>query len=529
MKEEYLDIVNEKGEPTGETIERNAAHALGIRHRTSHVWLLRKKEGEVQILLQKRSDNKDSHPGCYDISSAGHIPAGIDFLSSAIRELEEELGVKAKEEELHYCGQRTFTSCQEFYGKPFHDNQVSNIYVLWLDKEEGEFKLQREEVSEVIWMNFKTCIKKIKENEIPHCIHMEELKMIQKYIEKATMKVYYIGNSPERGKRRRAGKEISIQKSFIWGNEKWNIPAVYQCPEGLVADFILCVPVEKAKKYFEKWNYVRRISELTNEEFEEMARDNPFLMNFSLDAWINGKEYHAENMYGLGYHPLKNESIEKEQEAFSMEEAYCDEDALRLMEVYQCDKNNAYYFVRAYFPWKKIPEIEHLSFSMEPNCVSYSGEHFHTKLGDEGKEIEISHPVTGKKYVIRILLCKQGILSVNDFGIGEDMEYPENYLSIEYTAEPEISRMEFQIQDCKNGDQPIKKKRPIYDKEDKSSANVSIISSSDGPTSIFLAGKSSNPKTHAALSSLYFHSVDSAEWRTIFHVKERQAKRIDIK
>ena len=93
MKEEYLDIVNEKGEPTGETIERNAAHALGIRHRTSHVWLLRKKEGEVQILLQKRSDNKDSHPGCYDISSAGHIPAGIDFLSSAIRELEEELGV----------------------------------------------------------------------------------------------------------------------------------------------------------------------------------------------------------------------------------------------------------------------------------------------------------------------------------------------------------------------------------------------------------------------------------------------------
>ncbi len=71
MKEEYLDIVNEKGEPTGETIERNTAHTLGIRHRTSHVWLLRKKEGMIQILLQKRSDNKDSHPGCYDISSAG--------------------------------------------------------------------------------------------------------------------------------------------------------------------------------------------------------------------------------------------------------------------------------------------------------------------------------------------------------------------------------------------------------------------------------------------------------------------------
>lgn len=31
---EYLDIVDENGIPTGETVEREMAHAKGFRHRT---------------------------------------------------------------------------------------------------------------------------------------------------------------------------------------------------------------------------------------------------------------------------------------------------------------------------------------------------------------------------------------------------------------------------------------------------------------------------------------------------------------
>ena len=105
---EILDIVDENGFPTGETVERKKAHTLGIRHRTSHVWIARIKDGKLQVLLQKRSDQKDSYPGCYDISSAGHIPAGVDFIPSALRELKEELGVDAAPEQLHLCGQRRF-------------------------------------------------------------------------------------------------------------------------------------------------------------------------------------------------------------------------------------------------------------------------------------------------------------------------------------------------------------------------------------------------------------------------------------
>lgn len=175
--EEWLDIVDENGEPTGERVERETAHREGIRHRTAHVWLARRKEGKVQVLLQKRSRDKDSHPGCYDMSSGGHIPAGVDYLPSALRELKEELGVEAAKEELLYCGTRRFFWRGFFHGKPFLDNQVSRVYLLWRDPE--AFALQETEVEEVLWMDFEECKRAVRQNKLPHCIALEELELLE--------------------------------------------------------------------------------------------------------------------------------------------------------------------------------------------------------------------------------------------------------------------------------------------------------------------------------------------------------------
>ena len=43
---ELLDIVDENGIPTGEVVEREKAHREGVRHRTSHVWIARKRRSE---------------------------------------------------------------------------------------------------------------------------------------------------------------------------------------------------------------------------------------------------------------------------------------------------------------------------------------------------------------------------------------------------------------------------------------------------------------------------------------------------
>ena len=174
---ELLDVVDRNGNPTGETVSRDIAHAEGIRHRTSHVWLVRMKNGRLQILLQKRSDNKDSHPGCYDISSAGDIPAGVDFIPSALRKLEEELGVEASADELVLCGQRNIHFDEMFHGRRFVDSQVSNVYLLWRDQD--EFRIQQEELSAVEWFDFEECLDAVRAKRIPNCIYEEELLMVK--------------------------------------------------------------------------------------------------------------------------------------------------------------------------------------------------------------------------------------------------------------------------------------------------------------------------------------------------------------
>ncbi len=174
---EYLDIIDENGLPTGKTVPREEAHAQGIPHRTSHVWLVRYRNGRPQVLLQKRSLNKDSWPGCYDISSAGHIPAGVDFIPSALRELQEELGVSVKPEELVFCGNRRIHADGVFHGKPFHDRQYSRVFALFCDRE--DFILQKEEIESVLWMDLEDCLEAVKKSTIPNCIYPEELEMVR--------------------------------------------------------------------------------------------------------------------------------------------------------------------------------------------------------------------------------------------------------------------------------------------------------------------------------------------------------------
>ena len=59
---EYLDIVDENGIPTGETVERETAHAKGIRHRTVHLWLVRKKDGKLQVCCKDAPSTRSLFP-----------------------------------------------------------------------------------------------------------------------------------------------------------------------------------------------------------------------------------------------------------------------------------------------------------------------------------------------------------------------------------------------------------------------------------------------------------------------------------
>ena len=59
---EYFDILDENFNPTGEIRERTEVHRLGLLHRTVHIWVIKKEQGRLFVLLQKRAAHKDSYP-----------------------------------------------------------------------------------------------------------------------------------------------------------------------------------------------------------------------------------------------------------------------------------------------------------------------------------------------------------------------------------------------------------------------------------------------------------------------------------
>ena len=179
---EILDICDERGLPTGETIERAEAHRRGILHRTAHVWVVRRREGRWEILLQKRAQNKESFPGMFDTSSGGHIPTGAEPLDSALRELEEELGIRARPEQLAYAGH--FRSQYEvvFYGAPFRDNEYTRVYVYREPVEISGLRLQTEEVEEVRWFDLEAVREEIRTSRERICVPGDGLAVLTDYL-----------------------------------------------------------------------------------------------------------------------------------------------------------------------------------------------------------------------------------------------------------------------------------------------------------------------------------------------------------
>lgn len=184
---EYFDITDEKGLPTGKLISREQAHREGIRHRTAHVWVVREWGGRTQVLLQKRAKNKDSFPGCFDTSSAGHIPAGSEPLPSALRELSEELGIEAKPEELTFIGTFRIQYEKEFYGKLFRDNEVSFVYLYRKDVDIDRLHLQAEEVEEVRWFDLTDVAALRKDNDPSICVPAAGLNTLRYYLNGETL------------------------------------------------------------------------------------------------------------------------------------------------------------------------------------------------------------------------------------------------------------------------------------------------------------------------------------------------------
>ena len=145
--EEILDIYTKDGKYLG-TKTRKECHQKdpGFYHKPVWIWIVNNKN---EILVQKRASVKKSFPNYWDMPSAGHVAAGETSIEGAIRETEEELGLKTKKEDYIYVGEYI---CEKTW-------EIGQIYLLKLDVSLENIKLQKEEVDEVKWLSYDEFVK----------------------------------------------------------------------------------------------------------------------------------------------------------------------------------------------------------------------------------------------------------------------------------------------------------------------------------------------------------------------------------
>lgn len=104
MTVEYVDIFDADMNPVHpHKMCRKEAGRQGHWRNIFDCWVLRRAPDGDRIVVQLRSLSKPSNPGLFDISAGGALQSG-ETRHDGIRELEEELGIKADPAALYYLG-----------------------------------------------------------------------------------------------------------------------------------------------------------------------------------------------------------------------------------------------------------------------------------------------------------------------------------------------------------------------------------------------------------------------------------------
>ena len=310
-----------------------------------------------------------------------------------------------------------------------------------------------------------------------------------------------------------AGKEISVRKEFFWGEEKWYIPSVYACKEGLIVDFCKEMATDKMKAFMQKWNLPEDLWKYSEEQEEKIRNEHPMSAEFTPVLFLNGKELQRKHSYGTSWIP----------ETCVEEEGYRDESAKKVLAYYGLDMNLCWTIRRCAFSWatKKKPAIKSLNILMKRDPETVYGAHF--MAPSEQEKIIFEHPVTGMEHTLRIHEFEFQQMKQSCFH-DDTMEYPEHFAAMTYSIEPDLSGRDFMLRDCKCGDHP-RMKHPSQ--ESFGAAAVAIIGGADGPTVITLSNRSSS-LLRTACSALYFEEQKNIEWRMEFQVKRMEDVAINV-
>lgn len=176
VTDEFLNVIEENERITHLSKPRSLIHRDGNLHPTVHVWIVKRKDMGIFVLLQKRASGKEIYPDCYDVSAAGHVSQGMEFRKTAVKEAYEELGLEIPAGKLEHIGNRQSSHSNG----EINDNEMSAVYIYRENVDINNLVLQHSEVSEVCWAEIDEVLAAMKNEDFPNCISIDELAMIKK-------------------------------------------------------------------------------------------------------------------------------------------------------------------------------------------------------------------------------------------------------------------------------------------------------------------------------------------------------------
>ncbi len=128
--EEVVPIIDREDKIVDQ-VPRSVMRSQGLRHRVTYIFVF---DSTGKIFVQKRTDTKDLYPGYFDLAAGGVVCVGESYEESALREAEEELGIRDQPLQSHF----------KFYFEEAGNRCWGKVFSCIHD---GPFELQKEEVA----------------------------------------------------------------------------------------------------------------------------------------------------------------------------------------------------------------------------------------------------------------------------------------------------------------------------------------------------------------------------------------------
>lgn len=151
---QYVTLVDPDNREIG-TIEKMVAHRYGMLHRAFSIFIFRKHNEFIELLLQKRNENKYHSGGLWTNTCCGHPQPNEPIMDAAQQRLKDEMGFVTKLSEVgvfHYI--KSFTN-------GLTENEIDHVFIGFYD---GKLQADYNEIATYAWIDLANLKRDLKAN-----------------------------------------------------------------------------------------------------------------------------------------------------------------------------------------------------------------------------------------------------------------------------------------------------------------------------------------------------------------------------